>query len=120
MKEYICIVCPNGCHLCYDEVNNTCTGNKCPRGAKYAFQEFTNPKRSVTSSVRTTVKGYPVISVRTDGEINKGLVKELMEELRGVIVDHPLKLNEIVIENVLNTGVNIITTTPMEGENNNE
>ena len=114
MKEYTCIVCPNGCHLCYDEVNNVCTGNKCPRGAKYAFQEFTHPTRSITSSVRTTVKGYPVISVRTNGEIDKNLISELMLELKKIVVTEPLKINSVVKENILNSGVDIITTTPME------
>jgi hypothetical protein len=36
MKEFTCIVCPNGCSLHYDETTHTCTGNRCPRGAKYA------------------------------------------------------------------------------------
>ena len=113
MKEYVCIVCPNGCHLVYDEETDSCTGNKCPRGAKYASSEYKHPVRTVCSSVKTDVEGYPVISVKTDKEIDKPLIGELMKELNKVVVHEYLDMNSIVIENVLNTGVNIITTTPM-------
>lgn len=114
MKEYTCIVCPNGCHLVYDEVNDKCTGNKCPRGAKYAFSEYTHPTRSICSTVKTDVEGYPVISVRTEKEIDKNLIGKLMEELKKVTVHDYLEINSVVIKNVLNTGVDVITTAPMK------
>lgn len=113
MKEYICIVCPNGCHLKYDEINNTCEGNKCPRGKEYAFNEFHHPKRSVCSSVKTTIEEFPVISVRTNREIDKNLIPELLEVLKKVVINERLEINSVVIKNVLNTGVDIITTTSM-------
>lgn len=114
MKEYICIVCPNGCHLRYDEVNDTCEGNRCPRGKEYARNEFSHPKRSVTSSVRTSVKGYPVISVRTSKDIDKELIPALLQELKKALVTEKLGMNAVVIKNVLNTDVDIITTTSMQ------
>lgn len=117
MKEYTCIVCPNGCALKYDEVTNLCTGNKCPRGAKYAESEFKNPTRSVTSTVRTSVKGYPVISVRTSQEIPKKMIPLLMLELNKVTVEDYLPINAVVIKNVLATGADIITTAPMKKGN---
>lgn len=113
MKEYICIVCPNGCRLKYDEINNTCEGNKCPRGKEYAYNEFHHPKRSVCSSVKTTIEEFPVISVRTSGEIDKNLIPELLEVLKKVVINERLEINSVVIKNVLNTGVDIITTTSM-------
>lgn len=114
MKEYICIMCPNGCHLKYDEINNTCEGNKCPRGKEYAFNEYFHPKRSVCTSVRTSIEGFPVVSVRTNGEIDKKLIPELLNELKKVVINERLEINSIVIQNVLNSGVDIITTTSMK------
>ena len=38
----------------------------------------------------------------------------LMKELKKVKVDAPIHINDIIIENVLNTGVNIIATRSME------
>lgn len=40
MKELICIVCPNGCHLRVDETGGCrVTGNACPRGEEYGRSE---------------------------------------------------------------------------------
>ena len=113
MKEYVCIVCPNGCHLKFDENTHETTGNKCPRGAAYALSEYTHPTRSVCSSVRTSLPEYPVISVRTNKEIDKKLIKDLMIELKKVVVNEYLPINSVVVKNILNTGVDIITTAPL-------
>lgn len=113
MKEYVCIVCPNGCSLHFDEVNKTTSGNKCPRGAKYALEEYTCPKRTVCSTVRTTCPGYPVVSVRTASEIEKKLVPQLMEIINKTVVKDYLEINSVVIKDVLKTGVDVITTSPM-------
>ena len=71
--DMVCIVCPNGCRLQVDKTDGgvTVQGARCKRGENFAISELTCPMRSVTSSVRTTVDGYPVVSVRTDGEIPK-------------------------------------------------
>ncbi len=114
MKEYVCIVCPNGCHLVYDEINDTCEGNRCPRGKEYAYNEFHHPKRSVCSTVRTSVEGFPVVSVRTAGEIDKKLIPDLLQELKKVVVTERLEIHSVVIPNVLNTGIDLITTTSMK------
>ena len=45
-KELTCIVCPRGCRLTIDD-NLNVTGNSCPRGAQYAKDEMTNPKRMI-------------------------------------------------------------------------
>ena len=113
MKEYVCIVCPNGCHLKYDEATNTTTGNKCPRGAAYALAEYTHPTRSVCTTVKTSLPEYPVISVRTSKEIDKKLIKDLMVELKKVVVNEYLPINSVVVTNILNSGVDIITTAPL-------
>lgn len=113
MKEYTCIVCPNGCSLVYDELTNTCKGNRCPHGAKYAENEFLHPMRSVTSTVKTSLPEYPVISVRTSTDIPKEKVFSLLRELNKVTVSEYLPINSIVIKNVLNTGADVITTAPM-------
>ena len=71
--EMVCIVCPNGCRLQVEKTSDgvNVRGARCKRGENFAVTELTCPTRSVTSSVRTTVADYPVVSVRTDGEIPK-------------------------------------------------
>jgi len=116
MKEFTCIVCPNGCTLVYDEVKHTCTGNRCPRGARYAENECTNPERTLCSTVATKVPGYPVISVRTSHEIPKKMIGEVMKALNKTVITKALPIGSVVIPNVLDTGTDIITTAPMKKE----
>ena len=80
MKELICIVCPQGCHLKVDEENGCAvTGNACPRGAEYGKMELTHPTRVVTSTVRCEGGLYPRCPVKTDRAIPKELIFQVME-----------------------------------------
>ncbi|MFA6866462.1 MAG: DUF1667 domain-containing protein [Clostridia bacterium] len=111
-----CISCPNGCSLEVEQLDNgeiIVKGNKCPRGIAFAEKELTAPTRSLTSTVATIFKQMPVVSVRTDGEIPKGQMLELMKIINSITVDKPLKVGTVVAVNVLDSGVNLIITTDM-------
>ncbi len=116
--EMVCIVCPNGCHLEVERDGEkvTVTGARCKRGEDFARTELICPMRTVTSSVKTQVKGFPVVSVKTDGEIPKDKVFELMKLLATVVVKKPLPLGSVVLENIFGTNVNVITTMEIENE----
>ena len=110
MIDLICITCPRGCHLKVDENNNyEVTGNACPRGAVYGFNEVTNPQRVVTSTVRTNSAEFPRCPVKTNGAIPKGKMFEAMKMLDDIILETPIKAGDIVIENLFETGVAFIT-----------
>lgn len=113
MKELTCIVCPRGCRLFIDDELNV-TGNSCPRGAQYAKDELTNPKRMITSVVRVKNREDTVVSVKTSTSIPKGMIFEVMNELNKVGVDAPTHIGDIVIKNVLNTGADIVITKNIE------
>ena len=55
-KVMNCIMCPLGCEMTVtlDDQGRflSVTGNTCPRGAKYAENEITAPKRMLTTTVR--------------------------------------------------------------------
>lgn len=108
-KQFTCIICPRGCSLTIDNQNNV-VGNTCPRGAKYALSEVTNPTRSITSTVRVVNRKDTVVSVKTSDNIPKNKIFEVMEEINKAKVNAPCKIGQIVIENVLGLGVNIILT----------
>lgn len=110
--ELVCIVCPNSCKLTIDE-NGVVSGNKCKRGEKFASDELTCPMRSVTSTVATTFKDVPVVSVRTNGEIPKDKMFDLMKVLNTFVLDNRVTRGTAIIQNVLGTGVDIITTSDM-------
>lgn len=113
IREIVCIVCPNGCRMqCYPGKNGyTITGNKCGRGIDYAKSELTHPMRTLTSSVKTVFPDAPVVSVRTDGEIEKAIIPNVLNRLKNVTVDRRIKIGDVIVENVCDTGVNIICTT---------
>ena len=105
MKELVCIVCPNGCLLKIDEKTLKVEGNKCKKGEEFAISELTAPKRTLTTTVRTAFKDIPVLPVRVSGEIPKDKIFDVMKEINKTVVD------ETVIKNVLNLGVDVIATS---------
>ena len=109
MKELTCIVCPRGCRLTIDDDLNV-TGNSCPRGAIYAKDELTNPKRMITSFMRVKNRENCVVSVKTSTSIPKGMIFQVMEEINKVGVDAPTKIGDVAIKDVLGTGADIIIT----------
>lgn len=114
--EMVCIVCPNSCRLTVhrDGEKVTVIGARCKRGEAFAQTELICPKRTVTSSVKTTVAGYPVVSVKTDGEVDKDKVFELIKILSEVTLTKPVPIGTVVVANIFGTNVNVVTTTDME------
>ena len=109
MKELICILCPNGCHLTVDD-NLNVTGNTCPRGKQYAISELTNPVRTITSSVRVNNRDDLLVSVKTSGPIPKGKIFEVMDEINKLSVPAPTRIGDVVASNILGLGVDILIT----------
>ena len=111
--EIVCIVCPNGCRIRCEAQNGElrCSGQKCKRGVEYAIAELTHPMRSLTTSVRTVFPDSPVVSVRTDGEIEKNMLLAVSMALKDILVQSRVKIGDVIAENICNTGVNIICTS---------
>lgn len=113
-KELICIACPMGCHLTVDvDDDYKVTGNQCPRGEAYGKKELTNPTRIVTSTVKIKNGIYNRIPVKTSGEIPKGDIFKVMAELEQVELTAPVKVGTVVVKNVCNTGIDIVTSRSM-------
>lgn len=109
-KELICICCPNGCHLKVEAEANKVTGNTCPRGIEYGINEVTHPVRVITSTVKVKNGQLPVVPVKTKEPIPKDLNFKCMEEINKATITAPVKIGDVVIENVLGTGIDIIAT----------
>lgn len=107
-----CIVCPRGCQMkvtLTDEGKvEKVEGNFCKRGVTYANDECTNPKRTVTSTVRC--KSGAVVAVKTDRTIPKGMMFEVMKEINSAVAEDNLKIGDVIIENVCGTGANVVAT----------
>lgn len=107
-KEYICIVCPKGCHIVVDGDN--ISGYTCLRGLNYVKQESIDPRRTLTTTVKVNDKNIRVCPVKSSDTLPKDKLFPSMEEINKISVDLPIKLHQVVIKNILNTGVDIITT----------
>ena len=109
----ICIGCPLGCPLTVEMEGNevkSVSGNTCPRGDAYAKKELTNPTRIVTSTVRVTGGKLAMVSVKTESDIPKGKIFDCVKALKDVEVAAPVKIGDVIVENVAGTGVNVIAT----------
>lgn len=114
MDQLTCIVCPRGC-LLKVEMGETIkiSGNKCSKGREFAEKEATNPTRVVTSTVKTNFIHQPRISVRTQGEIPKNKIKEVIEAINKVVIEKKIGIGEVIVENIANTGIHLIATMDM-------
>lgn len=108
MKEFICIVCPRGCHINVDDEGNI-TGNSCPRGYNYVKQELIDPKRTITSTVKVSNREHTFCPVKTSTNIKKGNIFSLMEKIKDVRVEAPIRMHQVIIKDV-EEGVDLIAT----------
>ncbi len=117
MKNLICIVCPKGCHLQVDEDNGyAVTGNSCPRGAEYGKTELLHPTRVLTSTVRVDGGLHRRLPVKTSAPIPTELMFEAMNALNGVTLTAPVTVGQVVLYDLLGTGVDVVATREMKKE----
>jgi CxxC motif-containing protein len=115
-RRIICISCPVGCELdvTLDEGKIVdVEGNSCKLGLDYAEQEIFDPRRMVASTVKVKNGFHPLVPVYTEKPIPKPKIFDVLVELRNVELEAPVSVNDVVIENVLDTGVNIIASRNM-------
>ncbi len=115
--DVICIVCPRGCRLKVtdDDGQMGVTGNQCKRGLAYGLKEVTNPTRVITSTVKVNHDIHRRMPVVTKGGVPKGMMFEVMDEINKICLDTPIYVGDIIIENILNTGVNLVASRTIEG-----
>lgn len=112
-RNLTCIGCPMGCSLRAElkdgEAINV-TGNICKRGEAYARKEVTHPTRIVTSTVRVIGGNIAMVSVKTEHDIPKEKIMEIMQCMKNIRVKAPVAVGDVILENAADTGVNIIAT----------
>lgn len=115
MTELTCIVCPRGCRLTVDESQDYAVrGNACPRGADYGRTELQAPVRTLTTTVRLTGGALPRVPVRTAAPIPKARMAEAMAAVNAVAAAAPVHIGDVLLPNLLGTGVDVIATRDME------
>lgn len=116
VKDFYCTVCPSECHLMVtlDEAGSVVSvaGNNCPRGERFGHQEATCPMRVLASTARLkgAQTGEPLIPVRTREAIPLSLQAQAMDAIREVCMTAPVKMGDIVLANVCDTGVDVVAS----------
>ena len=116
-RKMTCIVCPTGCQL---EVEKNADGKlsiigfQCRRGEVYAENEITDPRRVLTTTVKIRNASLPLLPVRTTEAIPKELLAKAMEILAQVEVAAPVKTGDVIVTNLLDTGIDVIASRDMK------
>lgn len=117
IKNLICIVCPKGCMLKVSlEAGKvvSVSGNACKRGAIYGEAECTNPTRTLTTTVKVLDGKAALVPVKSNAPLPKGLITDCMKIINQFTIKAPVAIGEIVVENILDTGINIVATSNVE------
>jgi len=116
-ETIICVGCPLGCEIKLilsdrDEVIEV-GGNKCKDGKQYALEEFSNPVRTLTATVLTKDSSQPLLPIRTSKPILKTLLRQGMSIIAETTVKPPIKMGDIIVPNLLDTGFDVIATSDL-------
>ena len=112
VKVIRCIVCPTGCQIQAISKGSDIVfeGYTCKRGLEYAQQEYFEPKRILTTTIRVENGFLPLIPVRTSKPILKEKLNEALNEIAKTQVNAPIEMGEILIENILGLEANVIAS----------
>jgi len=110
-RQLTCIVCPKGCPITVElqgEQILSVRGHTCRRGEEYARTECTAPMRTLTTTV--ALAGGGVLPVKTDRPVPKKLLFACMEAVNAACADKNTRAGQVIIENILGTGANLVAT----------
>ncbi len=121
--RFNCTPCPSECLLTVEverdadgavaEVHSV-IGNSCPRGDTFARQELTCPMRVLTTTVAVSSGDEALLPVRTAEAIPLALHAQAMDLIRGLVVDAPIRMGDIVLEDLLGTNIDLIASMDID------
>ena len=113
-KNLICIVCPRGCLIKTSAGGSEVEGYGCPKGLEYARQELSEPKRMITSTVRTVSDQLPRLAVRLSTEIPKTDIFDCMKRINAVLVTGPCRPGDVLEKDICGAGVDLLASGGLE------
>ena len=121
--QFNCTTCPSECLLTVEVERESdgsvatvrsVTGNGCPRGDKFAHQELTCPMRVLTTTVAVSGGDEALLPVRTAEAIPLALHAQAMDLIRGLVVDAPIHMGDVILPNLLDTNINLIASMDID------
>lgn len=117
--QFNCTTCPSECLLAVEVERDadgtvvdvrSVTGNSCPRGDKFAHQELTCPMRVLTTTVAVSGGDEVLLPVRTAEAIPLELHAQAMALIRGLAVNAPIHMGDVILPNLLDTNINLVAS----------
>lgn len=117
-RNITCTACPLGCAITV-ELNEdgailSVSGNTCKRGDAYARTEVLAPTRTLTTTVRLTGGSRPVLPVKSASPLPKQMLFDCMKVLNHITVSAPVKIGDVIVPNILDSGIDIVASEHME------
>lgn len=121
--QFNCTTCPSECLLTVEverdadgavvEVRSV-TGNSCPRGDKFAHQELICPMRVLTTTIAVSGGDEALPPVRTAEAIPLALHAQAMNFIRGLVVNAPIRIGDVVLEDLLGTSIDLVASMDID------
>ena len=111
-----CVLCPVGCEL---EVRRTdrgldVQGHQCEKGIEFATEEVLYPKRNLATSVPLKGSETRLVSVRLSDRVPREMIFPILREIARLRPEPPVRRGQVLLANVLGTGVDVIATRTVE------
>ncbi len=110
---YLCTGCPLGCRLEVDATEEDVVevrGFNCRKGERYGEQEHLDPRRPLSTTIWIEGATIRRVPVRTAEPIPRDQVRAVAEALRGLRVTAPVRRGDVVVADILGTGIDVIVT----------
>ncbi|MBF0278105.1 MAG: DUF1667 domain-containing protein [SAR324 cluster bacterium] len=104
MEQYTCTNCPMGCPLQLTHEGENILevfDYQCNRGLKYAKQEFSDPRRSLSTTVAISHARWARLPVKVSAPIPKDRVIEAAREIHQLQIESPVKRGQVLMSNFL-------------------
>lgn len=121
--QFNCTTCPSECLLTVEVERESddsvaavrsVTGSSCQRGDKFAHQELTCPMRVLTTTVAVSGGDEALLPVRTAEAIPLELHAQAIALIRGLVVNAPIHMGDVVLENLLDTNINLVASMDID------
>ncbi len=120
-RSMTCIVCPRGCSLLIEEAETGRKGEEipvegaaCKRGVEYARRELSDPRRVLTSTVRTSSPGRRRLPVRSAAPIPLPRLLEAAKALDGILLSPPIACGSLIASDWLGLGVDLLAADDLD------
>ena len=90
-------------------------GNACDRGAKYARQEFTDPRRALSTTVSIAGARWARLPVKVTKPMPKERVREAAAAIHAIRVEAPVERGRVLLRDLLGEpGADVVACRGMQ------